>query len=219
MTKAWVEMTDAAYEKVEGFRRQTPEPEGQAMWLEVTGTSGNRWTCGLSLKPLDAAAPRDVVIRHRDLAIVIRARDFRKVRGATIDWLDRPSGSSGLSVDNPNTPSPVLGGPPPSNLTGDVAERLTQVLARHVNPAIAVHGGRADLVAVERDTAYVRLSGGCQGCAVAAVTLRQGIETAIVGAVPEITRVVDVTDHPSGTNPYFQTVSEGGGAPAGRPAV
>jgi Fe/S biogenesis protein NfuA len=50
----------------------------------------------------------------------------------------------------------------------------------------------------------LRLSGGCQGCAVASVTLRQGIEKAIARAVPEITRVVDVTDHQSGTNPYFQ---------------
>lgn len=208
----WVDMTDAAYDKVVGFRGDLAEPDRHAMWLEVTGTSGNRWTCSLSLKPLDAAAPRDIVLQHRDLPIVIRARDFRKVRGATIDWVDDPAG--GLSVDNPNTPSPALGGPPPSGLTGNVAERLTQVLARHVNPAIAAHGGRADLVAVERDTAYVRLSGGCQGCAVAAVTLHQGIEAAIVGAVPEITRVVDVTDHRSGTNPYF---SVGGGAPAGRP--
>jgi Fe/S biogenesis protein NfuA len=201
---AWVDMTDAAYEKVVGFRRRLAEPDRQAMWLEVTGTSGNRWNCSLSLKPLDAAAPRDVVIRHRDLPIVIRARDFRKVRGATIDWLDDPSGASGLSVDNPNTPSPVLGGPPPADLSGDVAQRLAQVLARQVNPAIAAHGGRADLVAVEQQTAYVRLSGGCQGCAVAAVTLRQGIENAIVRAVPEITKVVDVTDHESGTNPYYQ---------------
>lgn len=215
----WVDMTDAAYEKVVGFLGDLAEPERHAMWLEVTGTSGNRWTCSLSLKPLDAAAPRDIVLRHRDLPIVIPAGDFRKVRGATIDWLDRPSGSSGLSVHNPNTPSPALGGPPPSDLTGDVTERLTQVLARHVNPAIAMHGGRADLVGVEQDTAYVRLSGGCQGCAVAAVTLHQGIETAIIGAVPEITRVVDVTDHRSGTNPYFPPVSAGAGAPAGRPAA
>jgi Fe/S biogenesis protein NfuA len=204
MTTAWVELTDAAYEKVEGFRHQAPEPERQAMWLEVTGTSGNEWTCNLSLKPLDAAAPRDIVLRHRDLPIVIRARDFRKVRGATIDWLDDPSRTSGLSVDNPNTPSPGLGGPPPTDLTGSVAERVTQVLDRQVNPAIAAHGGRAELVAIEGDTVRLRLSGGCQGCAVASVTLRQGIETALVRAVPEITRVVDVTDHQSGTNPYFR---------------
>jgi Fe/S biogenesis protein NfuA len=198
----WVDMTDAAYEKVVGFRCDVAEPERQAMWLEVTGTSGNRWNCSLSLKPLDAAAPRDIVLHHDDLPIVIPARDFRKVRGATIDWLDGPAG--GLSVDNPNTPSPVLGGPPPADLSGDVGERLTQVLARQVNPAIAAHGGRADLVSVEHDTAFLRLSGGCQGCAVAKVTLRQGIETALVRAVPEITKVVDVTDHESGTTPYFR---------------
>jgi Fe/S biogenesis protein NfuA len=198
----WVDMTDAAYEKVVGFLGDVAEPERQAMWLEVTGTSGNRWICGLSLKPIDAAAPRDIVLHHRDLPIVIPARDFRKVRGATIDWLDGPDG--GLTVDNPNAPSPVLGGPPPPDLSGDVAERLTQVLVRQVNPAIAAHGGRADLVSVERDTAFLRLSGGCQGCAVAKVTLRQGIETALVRAVPEIAKVVDVTDHQSGTNPYFR---------------
>jgi Fe/S biogenesis protein NfuA len=212
----WVDMTDAAYEKVVGFLRDLEEPERHAMWLEVTGTSGNRWTCSLSLKPLDAAAPRDIVLWQRDLPIVIRARDFRKVRGATIDWLERPSGRSGLSVDNPNTPSPALGGPPPADLTGSVSERVTQVLERQVNPAIAAHGGRADLVDIERDTVLLRLSGGCQGCAVASVTLRQGIETALVRAVPEIRRVVDVTDHRSGTNPYF---SEDAGAPAGHPAA
>jgi Fe/S biogenesis protein NfuA len=200
----WLDMTDAAYEKVVGFLGDVAEPDRHAMWLEVTGTAGNRWNCSLSLKPLDAAAPRDVVMRHRDLPIVIRARDFRKVRGATIDWLDKPSGAGGLTVDNPNTPSPALGGPPPPDLSGDVTQRLAQVLARQVNPAIAAHGGRAELVSVEQDTAYVRLSGGCQGCAVASVTLHHGIEQAIVRAVPEITKVVDVTDHESGMNPYFQ---------------
>jgi Fe/S biogenesis protein NfuA len=201
---AWLDMTDAAYGKVIGFLGQVAQPERQAMWLEVTGTSGNQWRCSLSLKPLDAAAPHDAIIRHRDLPIVIPERDFGKVRGATIDWLDDPFGTGGLSVDNPNTPSPTLGAPPPADLSGDVAERVAQVLARQVNPAIAAHGGRAELVAIEQETVSLRLSGGCQGCAVASVTLRQGIEKAIVRAVPEITRVVDVTDHQSGTNPYFQ---------------
>lgn len=200
----WLEMTDAAYEKVVGFRRATPDPGRQAMWLEVTGTSGNEWTCRLSLKPVDAAALHDAVIRHRDLSIVIPERDFDKVRGATIDWRDDPSGTSGLRVDNPNTPSPAIAAPPPSDLTGDTAERVAQVLARHVNPGIAAHGGHAELVAVEHGTAYLKLSGGCQGCAVAAVTLRQGIEKTIVRAVPEITKIVDLTDHESGANPYFQ---------------
>ena len=197
-------MTDAAYDKVVAFLLQAPEPERQAMWLEVTGTSGNQWTCSLSLKPLDAAALHDAVIRHRDLAIVIPECDFEKVRGATIDWLDDPFAGGGLRVDNPNTPSPTIRVLPPGDLSGDVAQRVVQVLAQQVNPTIAAHGGRAVLVAVEHGTAYLRLSGGCQGCAMATVTLSQGIETSVMRAVPEITSVVDVTDHQSGTNPYYE---------------
>ena len=201
-------ITDAAYDKVMGFLLQEAEPERQAMWLEVTGTSANQWTCSLALKPLDAAAPYDAVVRQRDLAIVIPERDFDKVRGATIDWLDDPFGAHGLRVDNPNTPSPAIGAPPPADLSGDVPQRVIQVLDQQVNPTIAAHGGRAELVAVEQETAYLRLGGGCQGCAMATVTLSQGIEAAIIQAVPEITSVVDVTDHQSGTNPYFETAKK-----------
>ena len=93
---------------------------------------------------------------------------------------------------------------PPADLSGNVAQRVIQVLDRVIKPQIAAHGGRADLVAVEDGVAYLRLSGGCQGCGMATVTLSQGIEVAIKEAAPEITRVVDVTDHQSGTNPYFQ---------------
>jgi Fe/S biogenesis protein NfuA len=201
-------MTDAAYDKVMGFLLQEAEPERQAMWLEVTGTSANQWTCSMALKPLDAAAPYDAVVRHRDLAIVVPECDFDKVRGATIDWLDDPFGGGGLRVDNPNTPSPAIGAPPPADLSGDVPQRVIQVLEQQVNPTIAAHGGRAELVAVEQGTAYLRLGGACQGCAMATVTLSQGIETAIIQAVPEITSVVDVTDHQSGTNPYFEAAKK-----------
>lgn len=204
----YLDITDAAYDKVMGFVLNEAEPERQAMWLEVTGTSGNEWTCRLSLKPIDAAAPYDAIIRRRDLAIVIPECDFEKVRGATIDWLDDPFAGGGLRVENPNTPSPAIGAPRPGDLSGDVAQRVVQVLAQQVNPSIAAHGGRAVLVAVEQGTAYLRLSGGCQGCAMATVTLSQGIETAIRQAVPEITSVVDVTDHQSGTNPYFEAAKK-----------
>jgi len=201
-------ITDAAYDKVMGFLLQEAEPERQAMWLEVTGTSANQWTCSIALKPLDAAAPYDAVVRHRDLALVVPERDFDKVRGATIDWLDDPFGSGGLRVDNPNTPSPTIGAPPPADLSGDVSKRVIQVLDEQVNPTIAAHGGRAELVAVKEGAAYLKLGGGCQGCAMATVTLSQGIETAIIQAVPEITSVVDVTDHQSGSNPYFEAAKK-----------
>jgi Fe/S biogenesis protein NfuA len=97
-----------------------------------------------------------------------------------------------------------MGGRPPADLSGDVAQRVVAVLESQINPSIAAHGGRADLVAVEESTAYLRLSGGCQGCGLAKVTLSQGIEVAITDAIPEVTSVVDVTDHASGDNPYYE---------------
>jgi Fe/S biogenesis protein NfuA len=98
-------------------------------------------------------------------------------------------------------------GPPTTagaGLDTEAARRVTAVLDRDVNPSIASHGGHAELAGIEGATAYLRLGGGCQGCGMATVTLSQGIEVAITQAVSEITRVVDVTDHASGTNPYFE---------------
>jgi len=101
--------------------------------------------------------------------------------------------------------------PPPSDvdalsgdLDSDLARRVLAVLERDVNPNIAAHGGHAELVGIDGSTAYLRLGGGCQGCGMATVTLSQGIEVAITEAVPEIDAIVDVTDHASGNNPYFE---------------
>ena len=79
------------------------------------------------------------------------------------------------------------------------------MLDEHVNPAIASHGGRADLVALDEEqrVAYIKLSGGCQGCAMSRLTLSQGIETSLRAALAELTAVIDVTDHASGVNPFY----------------
>jgi len=80
---------------------------------------------------------------------------------------------------------------------------VLQILEERINPAVASHGGRIQLIDVRDHTAYLRLEGGCQGCGSADVTLKQGIETEILSSVPSIQRVLDVTDHAAGTNPYY----------------
>jgi Fe/S biogenesis protein NfuA len=197
-----IQLTDRAIEKVREFRAGVDDPDSQAMWVEVTGVHRGEFTYDLSLKPLAAAAADDSVERLDGLPVVVRASDVEAVRGATIDWSDDLM-RGGLVVHNPNKPSPVVEAPSSDGLEGDVAQRVAQVLERHINPAIAMHGGMAQLVGVEGDVAYVRLGGGCQGCGMAGVTLDQGIESAIVAAVPEVARVVDVTDHEAGENPYY----------------
>ena len=80
---------------------------------------------------------------------------------------------------------------------------MQQLLDQQINPALAVHGGFAGLDRVEGDVVYVTMGGGCQGCAVSAMTLREGIARSIQEAIPEVGEVVDVTDHAMGENPYY----------------
>jgi Fe/S biogenesis protein NfuA len=203
---ALVTITEKAREKVEGFRAGIEDSETQAMWIEVTGLPGGEFTYNMSLKPLSQAGPGDHVQDEGGLPLVVPSRDAEALRGATVDWSDDLM-RGGLTIDNPNTPSPSMGAPM-ADLSGEVPQRVMQVLEQQVNPSIAMHGGSAELVAVEESTAYVRLGGGCVGCGMATVTLSQGIEVAITEAVPEIAQVVDVTDHASGTNPYYEAAKK-----------
>ncbi len=84
-----------------------------------------------------------------------------------------------------------------------IREKVEVILERDINPAVASHGGFVELIDVDDATVYVRLGGGCQGCGMANVTLKQGIETAIRQQVPEVAAILDTTDHASGTNPYY----------------
>ena len=203
MPDSLVTITDDALARVEEFRARVDDADDQAMWIAVTGVHRGEFTYDLALKPLAAAGPGDEVQRANGLAIVVPGSDAEALRGARIDWSGDALGG-GLTVDNPNRPDVIQAEGDTGELTGDVAERVAQVIDRQINPAIEQHGGMATLERVEGDVAYVRLGGGCQGCGMATVTLDQGIESAILQAVPEVRRVVDVTDHASGENPYYQ---------------
>jgi Fe-S cluster biogenesis protein NfuA len=85
-----------------------------------------------------------------------------------------------------------------------IFDAVDEVFRTQINPAVAQHGGRIDLIDVQDATIIVRLMGGCQGCGMANVTLRQGVEAALKRLVPAVKGVQDITDHTSGTNPYFQ---------------
>ena len=82
---------------------------------------------------------------------------------------------------------------------------VTEIFRREVNPSIASHGGAVELIDVQNGTVVLRMQGGCQGCGMANVTLRQGIEGTLRRALPSIQGIEDVTDHSAGTNPYFSS--------------
>jgi Fe/S biogenesis protein NfuA len=200
-------MTDAALSKVLQLRADEGNAESLALWVEVSGTIAGAYSYDMYFRAANDAQPDDWTGAQNGLAIVVPADSAPRMEGSVLD-VNSNLLAGGMTIRNPNRPptpqaSPVITGPPP-DLSGDVAQRVIQVLDRQINPAIAAHGGRAELVAVEDGTAYLRLSGGCAGCGMVAVTLSQGIEVTINESVPEIARIVDVTDHAAGTNPYYE---------------
>ena len=93
--------------------------------------------------------------------------------------------------------------PAPPEAGGDLAEAARAVLDAEINPAIAAHRGRVTVAGVAGGWIRVRLEGGCQGCSLAEVTLRQGIEPVLRARLPAMTGLVDVTEHEAGTEPFF----------------
>ena len=101
---------------------------------------------------------------------------------------------------------------PKPGLASEDGKMIRRLLEENINPQVANHGGHIALVDVQDDTVYIRLEGGCQGCGMADVTLKQGVATEIQRVVPSITSVLDVTDHAGGSNPYYQP-GKGGMSP------
>lgn len=175
-----------------------------ALWIEASGISGNSFTYDVYFQSKFDAEIADYVSSEDGITVVVPKASVDQLMGST---LDLPEADGGLVITNPNTPASMSEAPAgleEATLDSDIARTIITLLQDEINPAIASHGGRADLVGVANEKAFVRLSGGCQGCGLAAVTLSQGIEVAIKEAVPSIIKVIDVTDHLSGSNPYYQ---------------
>ena len=101
---------------------------------------------------------------------------------------------------------------PQSGLDSPDGKVIQQLIDDHINPQVASHGGHISLVDVRGATAYIRMGGGCQGCSMANVTLKQGVAKTIQAQLPGITTILDVTDHADGNNPYYQAGKGGASA-------
>lgn len=195
-----LDIGDDAVEMILALREQEPGEDEYGLLIEVTGIQGSQFKYELSFVPVVDKAEGHHVERHGGLPVIVPDDDVEKLRGASLAVTEQ-----GLAMNNPNVPaSPQMQGPK-GDLTGPLADRVQHVLTAQVNPSIAMHGGGAELVSVDGTVAYLRLTGGCQGCGLAQVTLRQGIERILMETIPELTGVVDVTDHASGDSPYYES--------------
>lgn len=191
-----LKFTDEARDRVLSFIGE----EDSLVALRVSVQPGSPLAPRYDLSLVDEwdVKDEDMVFDAGGFKVYVDPTSVEKLEGATVDWIESLHGG-GFQVENPNF-KPIGSAPP----EGELAEQVSQVIDTRINPAVAAHGGRVALVDVRDTVVYVELAGGCQGCGMATVTLKQGIERMLREAFPEITEVVDVTDHARGTNPYYQ---------------
>ncbi len=199
-TEPVIEITDEALEQITALRDQEAIP-GLALGIRISGVGSQGFIYETAfLRPEDVDAD-DHIEEHSTIPVAIPQESVDRLRGSV---LDLTPDTGGLVLRNPNPATPPLGDPNEElELEGTVEERIRTLLEKRINPAIASHGGIATLTKVEVPLAYLELGGGCQGCGLAAMTLRQGIEATIKDQIPEIDEVVDVTNHDLGANPFY----------------
>jgi Fe/S biogenesis protein NfuA len=184
--------TDGAKEKVQEYLEMSEnDPVGLRVMADRQGR--HRFQYNMSLVMEDERDDKDRVLNMGAFDVYVDPQSAEWLEGATVDFVSDFTGS-GFRFDNPQA---VVQWDDP------VAQRVQQVIDEKITPSVAGHGGWVELVSVDGDAAVIQFGGGCQGCGMSEVTLKQGIETVILQEVPEIKRVMDDTDHSSGESPYY----------------
>ena len=184
-------ITDLAKEKLAGFAAQADGDDVLVLQVAIVGRGANGFQYDLQLVSQKETADDDVVCEIDGVIVSIAAKSAVHMDGATLDFKESLMGG-GFHFDNPN---PMWADP--------IEQAVAEVIESKVNPAVASHGGTVSLVGIDEGQAVISFGGGCQGCGMADVTLKQGIEVMIMDEVEGITGVVDITDHAAGTNPFY----------------
>jgi Fe/S biogenesis protein NfuA len=192
-------ITDAATKKILALM-EAEEQKDLALRVAISGRGPGGFRYELQFVELNEKGAEDTVIDAGGLQVIVDSDSVPDLKGATVDFVDGVY-ESGFKIDNPN---PLW--------TDPKAQAVQEVIDTKINPGVSTHGGHVTLLDVKDDIAYIALGGGCQGCGMADVTLKHGIEVMIKESVPEIRQIIDTTDHASGNNPFYQP-SKGGQSP------
>lgn len=192
-----ITMTEAARRKIAEIMEARGQ-HGCALRLQIVGRGVDEFKYDLRFVETDSVGADDTMLDMEQFRVAIDPGSAPNLAGTVIDFRVLDDGGGGLLIDNPN---PVW--------TDPTSRTVAAVVEKHINPGVRAHGGNVNLIDVKDGVVTITMSGGCQGCGLAAMTLRYGIEQMIREAVPSIREVVDVTEHAAGKNPFFPSEPDG----------
>lgn len=187
-----IRFSGEARDKLVEVLRGYPE-EVAGLRLKIIGRTSHGFEHVLTIVELGAEPDGDIRIEYPDFRLYVEGDRIEDLQGTAIHYEFKGPNVSGLEFDNPN---PVWRDP--------LALQIQRIFDEQINPQIAAHGGYVQLLDVQGNRAFIEMGGGCQGCGMANVTLKQGVEVAVREQLPEIEELVDITDHNSGDNPYYK---------------
>ena len=200
-----IEITPAARSQIREFvaAEMVTDP-ALRITLDTTTPTPLARSYAISLVDKEDRERTEIAVNVDGIRVFLNLDTSNLLSGATVDWVQR-NGSSGFHVEDPKAvpPAPPERTSPDLPLSGPLAEQVQRVIDEVINPGIAAHGGFIEMVDVSDDSLYIRMGGGCQGCAASVATLKMGIERMMQEQVPQIENIVDVTDHTAGVNPYY----------------
>lgn len=191
MLRKMLTITEKAQEMLGEFADSADEGVELILRVEIVGRGPKGFQYDLQFVGREDSKDDDIVLDIDGMSVLVAARSAQYLEGTTLDYKETLMGG-GFSFDNPN---PLW--------VDELSKAVAEIIASEVNPVVASHGGHVDLVGVDDGKAIIAFGGGCQGCGMVDVTLKQGVEVMIKDNVPGISEVIDATDHAAGTNPFY----------------
>ena len=154
-------------------------------------------TCLAYCKP-DEAMPDDMIINLDLITVNLEKRSIPFLKDAEVNF-DNDTFGGQLTIKAPNARLPNISADSP------VEDRINYVIYNEINPMLESHGGEVSLVEFNnKNEAVLQFGGGCQGCGMVDVTLKDGIEKTLIEQIPEVKSVKDLTDHSIDDNAYYK---------------
>jgi Fe/S biogenesis protein NfuA len=200
-----IQLTDAAREKIRSLVDDDVVRD-PALRIALAAADSPRSPLergyDISLVEREDKQKTEIAVNLDGIRVLLNLDTSSLLSGAVVDW---SGDDGGFKVEVPRPERPAAPARPEGSggASGPLADRVAAVIEELINPRIAAHGGAVELMDVSDQTIYVRMTGGCQGCAASAATLRMGVERMVKEEVPEVEEVVDLTDHSAGVNPYY----------------
>jgi Fe/S biogenesis protein NfuA len=185
-----IEITPTAQDQIRSLLDDESRA-GMLLRMQILGRGPGGFRYAVRFTPPDEIQPDDEVVDFEGFQVLIDPATLPDISGSTLDFKE-DTFQRGFLIENPN---PVW--------RDSTAQAIQDLLDNKINPGVASHGGFVSLVDFKDETAYIAFGGGCQGCGMIDVTLKQGVEVMIKEAIPQVKEIVDTTDHSRGSNPYF----------------